>query len=249
MPSIPRTIEDVRWLPLLVLAACDYSPQSVTSNGDASSDAADVDPPANPIVADPFTSARSDDQVSSLTVEHTVGSGPDRLLLVGISTSFGNSIVTSVAADGVPLARIGQRKAPSQDGRVEIWSLLAPDAGTATIAITLDDASSTVVAGVGSFQHVDQAQPLGAFISAAAMTGDPAVAVASAAGSLAFGVVAWNGGSGGTLTDDPAQQPTWNQISGSIVGAGATSTASSLRWIADTANDSWATAAVSVLPQ
>ncbi|MBA2541472.1 MAG: hypothetical protein H0V17_17655 [Deltaproteobacteria bacterium] len=244
----------MRWFLLVLLAACRFDPQAATLSTDASSDANEADdageddPPANAIAADPYTDGRSEGEASSLTFEHTVGSGPDRLLLVGVSTSFGNSIVTSIVFDGMPLVRVGQRKAPSQDARVEIWSLLAPSVGTATVAITVDDNSSTIVAGVGSFSHVDQITPLGAFVSAGSMTGDPTVTAASGTGALAVGIVAWSGGA--TLMDDATQQSSWNQRSGSIIGAGATSTESSptFRWIAG-ANESWAAAAVAVLPK
>ncbi len=243
----------MRCIPLLLLAACSYAPKSPSTTDDAvaptDGEAPDLDGEAPPssIVADPYTGARSEGQASALTFSHRVGDNADRVLVVGVSTSFGNTIVESVRFDNVPLVREGSRKAPSQDGRVEIWSLVAPPVGEASIEIALDDASSTIVAGVGSFGNVDQTTSLGAFVSASAMGGDPSLAVTSTAGALSFGIVAW--AATGDLVDGAAQLGSWNERNGSIVGAGATSSEASptFRWIGGS-DGSWATAAVTVLP-
>jgi hypothetical protein len=212
---------------------------------------------ANPIAADPFTNNGIGGFGSSLAVLHTVGSNPDRLLLVGLSISFAGTTATAVTYDGNALTFVGARNAPSQDGRVELWSLVAPPSGAHTLQITLDDASSTLIAGVGSYAHVDQTTPLGPFLSEAANTNDPTLAVASTIGEVAFGVVMWNGGDYSTLTAGANQQTAWNRSSDnlggccSIVGAGAhaTQTSPTLTWqVAGNFDDFWATAAVTIRP-
>lgn len=239
---------DVRRL-LILLAACEYNPQAAVPT-DAPSDGQDDDgPPPSPIAADPPTNATSAGVTAELIFDHAVGEGDDRYLLVGISTSFGNTLVESVSYGDFPLVRLGQRKAPAQEGRVEIWALDEPAPGTAAISIQLDDSASTIVAGVGSYRNVAR---LGPFASGSGNLGDPTLSIENGgAGALAFGIVTWRGGDTGTLSDGMEQQATWNERSGAIVGAGATSTelAPTFQWIATGVDDSWAVGAVVVFPE
>ncbi|MBA2541471.1 MAG: hypothetical protein H0V17_17650 [Deltaproteobacteria bacterium] len=248
---------------LLALAACSYSPQpaSLTDLSDGPSDStvepsdSTTDAPEPSLVADPFTSGTTVGFSNSLTFQHEVGVGANRILLVGISISFAGSLVTSVTYGAAALTRAGAINAPSSDGRVEIWALRAPASGAASVLILLDDASSTIVAGAVSFSGVDPATPLGPFNSASASSGDPSITVATTAGEVAFGVVMWNGGDYSSLST--AQQQAWNKNGAnvgsccSIVGASALTTAVSptLGWVVEGSfDDFWAIGAVAIRP-
>ena len=108
---------------------------------------------------------------------HDVGSGNNRLLIVGISfrseadTQTVNTVTWDADAGGagtpvglsvVPgTEQLTCRHRTTDDVRVEIWSLLNPDTGTnGTIAIDLDGAgTSPISCGAASFANVDQTTP------------------------------------------------------------------------------------------
>ena len=81
------------------------------------------------VVVDSSSSGSTADQ-ASVTVSH-VTSGVNRLMLVGVTMEPGGESVTSVTYNGVNLSLVGVEQDPSNNVRVEIWSLVAPDIGTA----------------------------------------------------------------------------------------------------------------------
>lgn len=203
-----------------------------------------------PIASDPPSSAGTNDEfVNSLMFTHVVGTGANRLLLVGLSISFAGTTALSVTSNGTAMTRVGFVNALSNDGRVEVWRLVAPPSGSAQISIQLSNASSSTVAGAVSFANVDQTTPLGPFGGLANNMGDPAHTAASMTGDVVFGVVMWNGGYSGTLSG--AQPSAWNLISADIVGAACTTTMVSptLSWtVAPSYDDYWALGAVAIHP-
>jgi Tfp pilus assembly protein PilX len=85
--------------------------------------------------------------------------GVDRLLLVGVSLRRDNSqTVSSVTYGGVPLSKIDTIDNDPQV-RVEMWYLVAPALGSNSLSINVSD-NSRFVAGVVSFDGVDQTTPL-----------------------------------------------------------------------------------------
>jgi hypothetical protein len=178
---------------------------------------------------------------------------PCGIILFALSISFAGSPALSVTHGGTALTRVGARDAPSQDGRVEIWSLVAPAVGNHSVQISLDDSNSTLIAGAASFANVD---PAVSFSGASGMAGDPTLSVASDASEVVVGVVMWNGGDYSTLAGN--EQTAWNRNSDnlggccSIVGAGATSTvpAPTLTWtVGGGFDDFWAVGAVILRPR
>ena len=109
--------------------------------------------------------------VTSATVGHTVSAGSNRLLLVGVSYNNDNSeVVNSVVwkdglGDEQSLTPVGAVESVD-DARVEIWSLVAPNPGTANVRVTFDTSLlQGGVVGAMSFTGVDQGTPLGTFVS------------------------------------------------------------------------------------
>ena len=162
---------------------------------------------------------------------HDVGSGSNRLLLVGISfrrdsdtqtvstvtwDSDGAGGALPVALTLVPGALQDNAIAgTTEDLRVEIWSLLNPATGTnGTIAIDRSGtATSPIACGAASFANVDQTTPLDSPSLASGDVGTTAsVTVASAAGDTVFGVLGVEDEGGVTLGAD--QNSHWDVSTG-----------------------------------
>jgi hypothetical protein len=68
---------------------------------------------------------------ASVTFNHSVGTGPNRYLVVAVAPAFGTPVET-VTFGGVPLAFIVGRTSPAganNGTRVELWGLQNPKAG------------------------------------------------------------------------------------------------------------------------
>src|SRR5690242_11384212 len=86
----------------------------------------------------------------SATWSHTVGTGANRLLIVGIAIK-NSQTVTSVTYGGVALT---QATALANTGRLEVWRLVAPASGTANIVVTFAAGTGAAIGAV-SFTGVD----------------------------------------------------------------------------------------------
>ncbi len=168
------------------------------------------------------TSSEFTDGGSSIMVSHAT-SGTYRLMLVGVSLSpDANETVTGVTYNGTALALAGT-VTNSNDARVEIWSLVAPDTGTHNVVVTFSAAlNQQAIAGVMTFNGVDQSTPLSAFYST---QGDDTAAasldISSAEGEFVYGLIAveYDAVTAGTGYDEQ-----WNvSVSGTKTnGAGGT---------------------------
>jgi uncharacterized repeat protein (TIGR01451 family) len=101
--------------------------------------------------------------VGPYTTSYTISAGNDRMLIVGIS-SGNETPVTSVSYGSQQLTKLGQTV--STDVKTELWYLLMPAVGTATVSVNF----STTVAmryaiGVVNLVNVDQGTPFGPFFS------------------------------------------------------------------------------------
>ncbi len=99
----------------------------------------------------------------TLTWSHTIAaaSGPDRILVVGVSIrQTGSQTVSSITYNGAFLKLVGAGINPKPQGgiRVEIWYLLNPPTGTYPVTVTLT-AAAKMVGGAVSFSGVDQTTP------------------------------------------------------------------------------------------
>lgn len=113
------------------------------------------------VAFDAASSANTGDAASSLSFEHTVGTGSNRALIVGVALRNGSSeMVKGVTFDGTELKYIGSATR-STHVRVELWGLVAPASGTKKVVVSLTG-STRVAAGAMSFTGVDQTSPWGA---------------------------------------------------------------------------------------
>ena len=144
-------------------------------------------PPA--VTVDGAFSSKTGNTVSSLTIDHTTGTGTDRLLVVGVSWNCGTtdrsiSSVTFTPSGGSAIAlaevitQLGVNS--SSDPRYSaIYSLLNPPSGVAgTVTVTFSGSvSNGIVAGVANFAGVDQTTPLGTPGGGLPLTSDTAPTV------------------------------------------------------------------------
>ena len=193
---------------------------------------------ADGIVPVSTTTAQSN-STSSLSFSHTVYSGDNRLLMVGISTgaSYSNgtnaSTVSSVTYGGMTMTLVGSVNAGGHV-RTFMYALVNPAVGTANVVVSTS-ASRPVVAGATSFTGVDQTNPYGYFysnsttssVSSASITG-----IYSASNELVYDVLAVDvdRSTPGIVYSGSGQTEQW-KIRGStsrrVTGAGSVKTGSS----------------------
>jgi hypothetical protein len=163
---------------------------------------------------------------------HTMGTAANGLLLVGISCRNCASVL-GVTYGGQPLKRrlvqngpANPNGLPGYQNRIEIWYLLAPPSGTATVVATLSNASHEVH-GSASFTGVNQSQPFGESASASGQSTTASVNVSdTSSNQVVFSVIAANEGANSIIVA-PAQTEVWMNGSGTdpssdILGVAAT---------------------------
>ncbi len=187
---------------------------------------------------------------SDISISHTT-SGTDRVMLVGVSIASGSAdTVTSMTYNGASLTRVGFQNAPASNTRVEIWSLVAPDAGTYNLDVYFSGNPDGATIGIMTFTGVDQATALGIFASDAGNGAtNGSATVNSAAGERVFAAVVVEAGDQ-DLAPDGSQTEDWDLIAGQANGggstvAGAASVNTSWSW---SASANWAIAGVSLKP-
>ncbi|TMB71155.1 MAG: hypothetical protein E6J43_00005, partial [Chloroflexi bacterium] len=158
---------------------------------------------------------------ANFTWSHTVGSGNDRLLVVGLSLApRQNQKVQSVSFNGQPLSQVAFRN-NSNESRAEVWQLIAPASGTHNIVATMTSATAAeTVCGATSWTGVDQADPIGSVIEAKGTSNQASVNVPTTSGDVVQDVLAVSGDV--TATVGSGQTSHWNGVAGTGVrGAGS----------------------------
>ena len=196
------------------------------------------------VVVDASSSGTTPDQ-ASVTISHTT-SGTDRLMLVSVTTDPHGESVSSITYNGNNLTLVGSAEGPGAHSRAEIWALVAPQIGSADVIVTLTGAGHQgVIAGVMTFNGVDQTTPFENFATNVGTSTTATATVTSSTGDLVFGVVGSHFGA--SATPDIGQTEYWDIVanqtnSSGTIEAGAPSVTSS--WTVN--NDDWSVAAVSV---
>jgi hypothetical protein len=176
------------------------------------------------LIAIDDTSNATSTNATTLSWPHTVGSANNRLLLVGISSGNGSSLL-GVTYGGKPLKRLLVQNGPGNQNRIELWYVLAPPSGTANVVATLANAAH-VVGGAVSFTAVNQSRPFGESASASGQTAAASLNVSDTSGDqVVFSIIAANEGANPIILTG-GQTATWNNGSGTrssdILGAAAT---------------------------
>jgi len=173
---------------------------------------------------------------SSLSWNHTVGTGSNTLLVVGVV----GGCVPSVKYNGVSMTHAAQvynnNHAPDT---TDLFYLVAPTAGTHTVQVTYSGCTSDVEAGSISFTGVNQTTPLAHIATNFGAGTSAGVTVTSVAGDMVVDVVG-----DGTAINSSSQTLRWlkNQNGSTAHGNGAQSTAagaSSVTMGYSTTNSDW----------
>jgi hypothetical protein len=185
-----------------------------------------------------------------------VGSGANRLLVVGVSIRNAGNVVSGVSYAGKALTFLQARNNHDGAVRVEQWYLVAPPSGTGNVTVTLSG-SAKVVGGAVSFIGANQVSPFrGLAVNGSTDTGtnDPTVADSSGSAELVVSAVATDGNASKTLAPMTGQSQAWNFFygtsGGDVGGAGSTTTGAAdlmMGWTKGK-NAKWAMAAAVVKP-
>lgn len=202
------------------------------------------------ILTDSVSSAQGN-ATRTLTWSHTVGAGPDRVLVVGVS-NHANTPVRGVTYGGAPLAPIVSRAGGGNNTRVSLFILVAPATGTADVVVTLSG-TEDVVGGAVSFTGVEQGTPVGDSGTARGTGTLASVTIASAPGEVVVDAVAARG-NGMLITVGGGQAQLWNRATGTwgtdIIGGGSTEPGAAsvtMSWTLSVSR-SWAIGAASLRP-
>ena len=214
----------------------------------------------SPLGLDGASSSGTDDDVSTIDVAHTTGTGTDRLMLVGVSWNCGttNQTISSVVFDdgtAYPLTAVRTEQTGTQLRYSAIYSLLNPPSGqTGTVTVTFSGTiDNGIVVGVANFAGVDQTTPLGTPYGANANSTAPSVTLTELNGNeLVFDNV-FQGASGETqtLTAGADQTEQWTGWIANVRASASTEQATgdsvTMSWTA-ASSSYWAIAAVPINP-
>ena len=185
-------------------------------------------------------SGGSDTSTTSLSFNHTVGSGSDRILLVGVKASTTN--VTNISYGLLELTRLEGGSEFTQ-----LWSLLSPPVGTAAIIVTASS-SSDISAGGISLNGANQDEPFGTLVTAGGTSTSPSVTVTTSAGEFVVDVV--GAAANVTATAGANQTRRWHEVASTTRAAGSTQAGSDGGVMSWTLSSSavWRVVAVPVKP-
>src|SRR5713226_4205029 len=207
---------------------------------------------AHAAIAVDSVSSSSGQIVNSLTWAHTVGTGADRVLVVGVTIRDGNVSVSAITYGGTALTRLGFQNGAGNANRAEIWSLKAPASGTANVVVSISGARD-LVGGSISFTGVDQTTPFGTFVGAQGTSATPSVTASSATAEIVVDTLATDGDAV-SATVGAGQTQRWNirtgPAGGNAIGAGSTkpgATSVSMKWTLG-ASKQWGMGAVPLKP-
>ena len=132
-------------------------------------------------------SVKTSSNQSTISFQHTTGTGTNRLLIVGVSIKEAKT-VSSVTYNGLALTKAGA-VSNSGNARAEIWYQVAPPSGTSNVVVKISG-NSDIVIGAATFTGVNQTTPLGTFASQTGSTSTASVVAVSAPGEWVFDSVA-----------------------------------------------------------
>lgn len=191
---------------------------------------------------------------------HMVGSGSNRLLLVGFTmnpdgSDDGYSIV-SVTCNSTAMTQLGMRHSDDQDaGFMAAYKLINPPSGAVTITVTLNGVADCIVGGSISFTGADQTTGTGTPVvqvgdSSTTSTEAQIVVPSSTSGNTIMGFL--GAGSGSLNTASPGTSQIENNDNGdaaagcfSLQTTPATGSSLTVEW--EGFSDWWAGIAVEVL--
>lgn len=119
---------------------------------------------------------------TSITFSHTIGSGKNRVLLVGTHVEMGGNTenaVTGVTYGGVALTKIRHRydNTNANAARVEMWSLLNPASGTANVVVSYAISVNRAFACSVSYSNVYQVAAINTSTDDVVSSASPSISI------------------------------------------------------------------------
>ncbi len=184
---------------------------------------------------------------ASASWSHTVGSGTNTVLIVGLATedtSTTSLAVSAITYNGVTMTPVASSTATAGSStldRTQLFYLLNPAAGAHTVAVTFGGATNGVSAGSVSLSGVAQSAPTAAVIATATSGTAISASVAVATAGSWLVDVANSGASTATLTAGSSQTKRWGVSQSNSGGAGSTAApaatgTSSVSWTASSSS-------------
>jgi hypothetical protein len=166
--------------------------------------------------------------VSSLSWSHTVASGSNRVLVVGVAAEYSSSSscqASSVTYGGTALTRIGQAVAGTSIYQcASLWYLVAPAVGTASVSVSFGAALDGATAGAVTLFGIKQAAP-DASNTSFSNSGATSTSVTTAAANSTVVDVFGSGQPLGDLAPGSGQTGQWSQdAGGTATSSGGSST-------------------------
>jgi MYXO-CTERM domain-containing protein len=157
---------------------------------------------------------------ASVTFNHTVTGTPDQFLLVGVGVRSSGVSVSAVTFGGAPLALLVSASAGGYC-RSELWGLVAPAPGTASILVTLSAGNSDSIAAAVSYAGVDGRSAVATSAATHGTRGSVSLSLTSASNEVVVDSVCGGANSAPTSSPGPGQTQRWNRTSGSLMLAGS----------------------------
>jgi hypothetical protein len=167
---------------------------------------------------------------------HTVPALSNGALVVGLTRS-GGVTTTGVTYGGVALTQLAIQDFDGARVRAELWLLVAPVAGTATLTVT-SSGNSRVAVVAGNYEFVDPATPTGTTATTyddTSTNAAPLLNVTSAAGEVVIALLGLNNAtttvaSGTGVTDRGAALQSGTSPSAAVLADAAGATTTTAAW-------------------
>jgi MYXO-CTERM domain-containing protein len=131
---------------------------------------------------------------STITLDHTVGAGANRYLLVAIAVEGSARVIDGVGFDDATVESFGGTDAPGDGCGIELLGVVAPSIGTHQLTVRLSSRTPAWVFAV-SYRGVNQQNPIGRYFSSFGSSAPSSLTVASARGDLVVDQVCVGGAS------------------------------------------------------
>ncbi|RDJ31888.1 MAG: hypothetical protein DWQ18_00990 [Crenarchaeota archaeon] len=196
---------------------------------------------------DRITTAKGTCTLTICTFSHTVGSGPNRLLVVGVSTPGAG--VSSVTYGGTGMTEI-RSDDNGASANTSLWYLENPTPGSATVQVNTD-LLTTAVMGAISFFDVDTTSPVDVHNGATGTSNNPNVSLTTTnERTWVLDVVSTQTG---PISASSVQDVRWNDSQGSLRGGGSTQETiatgvKTMSWTNAGGSQPWAISSVAINP-
>jgi len=168
------------------------------------------------ITFDAVSSGNNGGGSTSISWSHTTGSSSNRIMIVGVSIRTTTVSVSSITYGSQSLTFIRADTHASATIRSELWYLIAPASGTATVTVTLSG-TSKATGGSCTYSGVAQTSPIdvhgGGTGTGGGGTGDPSQSVTvTAAEVMLLGHLAITGSATTVSSEGSGQTMRWDQV-------------------------------------